>query len=109
MIMKKTNNTDFLLAENFSFHQMMPFISEGVKSEWKLEHLKIFSEEVLFNNTGNNAELIIILSGSGGISIDGSSSIVKAGDLIHFPKNIIRSIANVNSEEVLHAILITIC
>ena len=41
-------------------------------------------------------EIVFVISGQGGIVIDGKSSIIKTGDIIRIPKNKIRSIANLN-------------
>lgn len=109
MTFENLDQNNFLLDEKFYFYPLVPFIKDGIKNEWKIEHIKIAAEEVLFNNTKDNAELIIVLSGSGGISIDGDCSLIKTGDLVHFPKNTVRSIANADLEELLHVILITIC
>lgn len=102
------NQSSFILDENFYFNHFMPFITEGKDNEWKIKYLKIKTNEVLFRNTNNNDELIIVLSGNGGITVNGEGSLIKTGDLIHLYKNTIYSIANIKKEE-LHVVFITIC
>lgn len=101
------NQNSFLLDENLYFNQFMPFITEGKDNEWKIKHLKIKTDEVLFQNLKNNDELIVILSGKGGITINGESSLIKTGDLVHFSKNAVCSIANIEKEDI-HVVSITI-
>lgn len=101
------NKDSFFLDEKFYFNQFIPFIDKKEESDWKIKYLKIRTNEVLFHNTNDNDELIIILSGNGGITINGESSLTNTGDIVHCPKNTIRSIANIKNED-LHAIIITI-
>ncbi|MCT4635004.1 MAG: cupin domain-containing protein [Rickettsiales bacterium] len=101
------NKDSFFLDENFYFNQFIPFINKEKENEWKINYLKIKTNEVLFHNTKDNDELIVILSGNGGITMNKESTLTKTGDLVHFPKNTIRSIANIKKED-LHVIIITI-
>ena len=108
MLLLNQNYHNFLLAEYFNFHPLMPFINNGKNNEWNIKFLKIGGNEVVFDNTNNNEELVIVISGCGGVTLNGESSIVKAGDLICIPKNTVRSIANINNEELLQVVSITI-
>lgn len=109
MLSQNKNLNNFLLAEHFNFRPILSFIKEKDEQQWKIEYIKIEANKVIFNNTNNSEEIVIVIGGFGGITIDGEiSSLIKIGDIIHFQKNVIRSVANVNDDELLEVIFITI-
>lgn len=109
MFLKNLNQYNFLLAEHFNFYPLMPFITESKNHTWKMEHFEIDANEVIFSNTGSAEEIVIVISGCGGMTMNGeTSSLIKTGDLIHISKNTIRSFANINEEEPLQVVCISI-
>ncbi len=108
MFLQNSNKYNFILTKQCNFHTLIPFISEGEKHHWSVEYIKIAANEVVFNNTKNSEEIIIVIGGSGGATINGEGALIKAGNIIHFRKNTIRSLANVDEKELLQVICITI-
>lgn len=102
------DKTNILLDEKLYFYPFLPFISNDKETNWKLKYIRISAEEVLFNNTNSNEELIIILSGAGIITMDMETTRIKTGDLIHIKKNTTHSIENIDAQEMLHFIRITV-
>jgi mannose-6-phosphate isomerase-like protein (cupin superfamily) len=49
-------------------------------------------------NTNKEEEILFVKKGSGGITINGRSFLVKLGETFHISKNSIRSIANIELE-----------
>jgi quercetin dioxygenase-like cupin family protein len=108
MFIKDLDKANILLDERFYFYPLLPFISENQEANWKLKYIKISAEEVLFNNTNNNEELVIVLSGSGVITIDLKTTRIKTGDLIHIKKNTTHSVENVDPKELLYCVRIAV-
>ncbi len=64
----------------------------------KIELLEIPTEKAVFNKTKDEEEILIVISGNGGVIINAESSLIKIGDVICIPKNSIRSLANIERE-----------
>ena len=96
-----------LIVKCIDLELLMLIMTEENIYKFKMEFVKIRAEEVIFRSTKNTEELIIVVGGSGGITINGESKLIKTGDVIYIPKNVVRSIANINQEELLQVILLT--
>jgi mannose-6-phosphate isomerase-like protein (cupin superfamily) len=64
----------------------------------KVELIKIPTESTSSFCTKNSNEILVVVEGNGGIVINGNSSLVKNGDIIHIPSNSVRSISNLECQ-----------
>lgn len=65
----------------------------------KVEFIKIPTESAISFYTSHSKEILVIVEGNGGIVINGNSSLVKNGDIIHVPANSVRSLSNVETQD----------
>ncbi|MGB4190977.1 MAG: hypothetical protein WBJ81_00300 [Rickettsiales bacterium] len=104
---RNINNYNFIIAENFDLASLVHLMVKEKDWECKIEFFVIRANEVISTKT-KNAELIIVAGGSGGVIIKGESNLIKTGDIIYVPENSLRSVANINYNELLQIVLITV-
>jgi mannose-6-phosphate isomerase-like protein (cupin superfamily) len=105
-MLSNINHHNFIIKRS-DLTALMLVMAEEEIYKFKMTLMRIRAEEVMFRSTKNTEELIIIVGGSGGITINGEGALIKSGDIIYIPKNTIRSVANINQEALLEVILIT--
>lgn len=92
---------NLVFSEQFNVKSLQLLINKQIinnSHDWNIEILKINANEVIFNNTGEREEIIIVLDGEGGITIDGESMLIKKGNMIYVPRNTVRSVANIDNK-----------
>lgn len=93
--------SNLIFSEQFNVKSLQLLINKQIinnSHDWNIEILKINANEVIFNNTGEREEIIIVLDGEGGITIDGESMLIKKGNMIYIPRNTVRSVANIDNK-----------
>jgi mannose-6-phosphate isomerase-like protein (cupin superfamily) len=83
--------------ENDLFNSLFPLFNYNQKNH-SIELINIATEAATSSYTNDNTEVLIILNGKGGISINGTIIPIKSGDVIHVSPRSIRSLSNIEEQ-----------
>lgn len=99
MYIDNVDKLNFLLGDSFSFKSLLPFVKKEKNQIYTIQCLEISANQVLFDDTKNSSEIITIVAGKGGMTIDWEKSfLINTGDMLYIPKNTVRSFANIENE-----------
>jgi mannose-6-phosphate isomerase-like protein (cupin superfamily) len=88
-----------LLNSITNIHRNSQFLIEDIisKTKRKASILTIAKNNADLCYTKNYSQLVFVIEGKGGITIDGDSTLIEAGYLIKISPNKVRTISNINS------------
>ncbi len=92
-------------TNSYNFTSLVKLMKKEKIWDCRIEFIIIKANEVISTKT-KDAEFIIVIKGSGGVIIKGESKLIKTGDVIYVSENSLRSIANINYNELLEVICI---
>ncbi len=97
MSLVNTDLSSFQLKENCLFGPLLSG-SFSNNDNCKVELIRIPGEAATSSYIKDNNEILVVVQGSGGLTIDGASKLIKMGDIIHIPSNSVRSISNIDNQ-----------
>ncbi|MEK6733964.1 MAG: cupin domain-containing protein [Pseudomonadota bacterium] len=91
------NDNEIETQDKSLLHIILSWLNKN-KKYYSTEILLVEQNSVLTLHTRDKKELIIVISGNGGFTINGKGTIIKFGDLLYTPSNSVRTLANVEEE-----------
>jgi mannose-6-phosphate isomerase-like protein (cupin superfamily) len=95
MYSRNIDSFEFKLENKKFIDLLLPWLQSN-KEKYDIELISVQKDSAVTLCTENKRELIVVIGGEGSITISGSGSMLKFGDLICVPTYSVRSIANIS-------------